>query len=289
MTALRIGVAAGELARALAEQVARKLDGDLVVVPDADSAAVVAAVRAGDIDAAILAASELPALPEGVVVAAFPSRADARDAVCANDAVTLDGLPEGARVGVATTLRAAQLRARRPELTVVEVGGDDATALAVLDADSGDTAEPIDAVIVAAVSAERLGRGEQIAERVSLAPWPTAPGQGALAIVTTASGAKRVAKLDHSRTRLAVEAERAVAARLGADAAAAVGADAILDDGLLFLSARVTAVDGSTQLTASHALYPEDSTRPAADLGERTADELLANGAAALLSGGEGA
>jgi len=56
----------------------------------------------------------------------------------------------------------------------------------------------------------------------------------------------------------------------------------MLEDGLLFLTATVYALDGSAKLTASHAAYPEDSKDPAAELAERVADELLADGAADL-------
>jgi hydroxymethylbilane synthase len=44
----------------------------------------------------------------------------------------------------------------------------------------------------------------------------------------------------------------------------------------------VYALDGSAQLTSSHALYPEDALHPAADLAQRVVSELLAAGAAEL-------
>jgi hypothetical protein len=45
----------------------------------------------------------------------------------------------------------------------------------------------------------------------------------------------------------------------------------------------VYALDGSSQLTSSHALYPEDALHPADELSDRVAAELLAAGAADLL------
>ncbi|MET0303651.1 MAG: hydroxymethylbilane synthase, partial [Microbacteriaceae bacterium] len=118
--------------------------------------------------------------------------------------------------------------------------------------------------------------------RLPLAIWPTAPGQGALAIEVRAGDEKRVAKMEHRATRLDVEAERGVLARLEAGCAAPIGAHAQLDDGLLFLSARVYAADGSAHLTSSHALYPEDSDDPAGELAARVSAELLELGAADL-------
>ncbi len=91
-----------------------------------------------------------------------------------------------------------------------------------------------------------------------------------------------MAKVDHTTSRLTAEAERAVLALLEAGCSAPIGAHAILDDGLLFLSARVYREDGSEQLTSSHALYPEDSSDPIGELAKRVTDELLASGAAGL-------
>jgi hydroxymethylbilane synthase len=71
-----------------------------------------------------------------------------------------------------------------------------------------------------------------------------------------------------------------VLALLEAGCAAPLGASAIFEDGLLFLSARVYSLDGAEQLTSSHAAYPEDTPDPAAELSRRVADELLAAGAA---------
>jgi hydroxymethylbilane synthase len=50
----------------------------------------------------------------------------------------------------------------------------------------------------------------------------------------------------------------------------------------MFLSGRVYALDGSSQRTASHALYVADSKDPVGELADRVATELLDNGAADL-------
>ena len=69
-------------------------------------------------------------------------------------------------------------------------------------------------------------------------------------------------------------------ARLEAGCAAPIGTSALIEDGLLFVSARVYRPDGTAHLTSSHALYLNDSEQPAAEVSARIADELLANGAA---------
>ena len=136
--------------------------------------------------------------------------------------------------------------------------------------------------MLAAAGVDRFDRLDLVTEFLGIDDWPTTPGQGALAVEVRRGEEKSVSKLDHKPSRLAAEAERGILARLEANSSAPIGAHAILDDGLLFLTARVYALDGSAQLTSSHALYPEDSLHPAADLAERVTAELIAAGAADL-------
>lgn len=303
MSALRIGTRGSALALAQAGTVAAKLGAELVVIESEgdrtqDSLAslggagvFVAALRdallAGEVDAVVHSYKDLPTAPlPGLTVAAVPKRADARDALCAAGGRDLDSLPAGARVGTGSPRRRAQLLRRRADLEVVDIRGNIDTRLGRLDSD--DPERRLDAVVLAAAGLERLGRLDAVTELLSLASWPTAPAQGALAIETRTGDEKKVAKLDHKPTRLAVEAERGVLARLEAGCAAPLGASAIVEDGLLFLSARVYSLDGAEHLTSSHAAYPEDSRDPAGELAERVAAELLASGAAdiAPLGGG---
>lgn len=276
MSELRIGISAGALARARALPVAERLGAELVV-----EAGLRDALLAGGVDAVIHAFAELPsAPPTGLALAAVPRRGDARDVLCARDGLTLETLPEGARIGAGPALRRAQLLARRPDLEVVEVHGDVDLVLGRL---GGDDRERLDAVVLGAASLDALGRVAAATEFLDLGDWPTAPAQGALAIETRVGEQKSVAKLDHRSTRIAVEAERGVLARL-AHAVAPVAATAFLEDGMMFLSGRVYAPDGSGQVTASHALYVADAKDPAGELAARVADELLESGAAGLAS-----
>jgi len=303
MSALRIGTRGSALALAQAGTVAAKLGAELVVIEsegdrNQDSLAslggagvFVAALReallAGEVDAVVHSYKDLPTAPvAGLTVAAVPKRADARDALCASGGHDLDSLPAGARVGTGSPRRRAQLLRRRADLEVVDIRGNIDTRLGRLDTD--DAERRLDAIVLAAAGLERLGRLDAVSELLSLASWPTAPAQGALAVETRAGEEKKVAKLDHKPSRLAVDAERGVLARLEAGCAAPLGASAIFEDGLLFLSARVYSLDGAEQLTSSHAGYPEDSRDPAGELAERVADELLAAGAADIAPlGGE--
>jgi hydroxymethylbilane synthase len=295
VSALKLGTRGSALALAQAGTVAAKLGAELVVIESEgdrsqDSLATlggagvfVAALResllAGEVDAVVHSYKDLPTAPvDGLTVAAVPKRADARDALCASGGLDLDSLPAGARVGTGSPRRRAQLLRRRPDLDVVDIRGNIDTRLGRLDSD--DPERRLDGIVLAAAGLERLGRLDAVTEWLSLTSWPTAPAQGALAVETRTGDEKKVAKLDHKPSRLAAEAERGVLARLEAGCAAPLGATAIFEDGLLFLSARVYSLDGSEHLTSSHAAYPEDSRDPAAELSERVAAELLAAGAA---------
>lgn len=234
------------------------------------------ALEAGDVDVIVHSFKDLPTAPHPAFsVAAVPAREDARDALCARDGLTLDTLPAGARVGTGSPRRAAQLRAKRPDVEVVDIRGNVGTRLAFV------TDGELDAVILAAAGLSRLGETDVVTEYLDLDAWPTAPAQGALAIEVRRGEEPLVRAIDHTPTRAAAEAERGVLARLEAGCSAPVGAHALIEDELLFLSARVYSHDGTTVLTASHAAAWPDRDAPA-ELAVRAADELLAAGAAAL-------
>ena len=243
---------------------------------------------AGDCDVIVHSLKDLPTMAHaGLVIGATPKRADARDVLCARDGLTLATLPEGAKVGTGSPRRVAQLRRLRPDLRVVDIRGNVDTRLAFV------TDGELDAVVLAAAGLGRLGRLDAVAtDFLELSAWPTAPGQGALAIEVREGKLDRaltaaLAAVNHSTTQAVATAERLVLAGLEAGCSAPIGASAEIDDGLLFLTATVYRPDGAEQLTASHAATPEshalaDLLDAAHDVAERVVRELLAKGAAAL-------
>jgi hydroxymethylbilane synthase len=292
---LRIGTRGSALATAQAGTVADALGGELVIIQSEGdrstaslaslggagvfAAALREALLAGEVDAVVHSYKDLPTAPiDGLSIAAVPRRADARDALCARDGLTLETLSEGARVGTGSPRRRAQLAARRPDLDVVDIRGNIDTRLARVG--DADPERGLDAVVLAAAGLERLGRSDAATELFDLDRWPTAPAQGALAVETRTGDEALAARVDHRPTRLAAEAERGVLARLEAGCAAPIGARSFVEDGMLFLTARIYRVDGSAQLTSSHAAVLDDDS--AAELAERVSAELLAAGAADL-------
>jgi hydroxymethylbilane synthase len=227
---------------------------------------------------------------------------DVRDVLCARDGLKLADLPKGARVGTGSPRRAAQLRAVRPDLDIVDIRGNVDTRLgrvpglpgnateAVVDGKSSD----LDAVVLAAAGLERIGRLDTIAEYLETDIMLPAAGQGSLAIECRSADAPRrtgsidgsqgvlaqaLAALDDEDTRLAVTAERALLARLEAGCAAPVGAYAYRKGSLLHLDAVVCAVDGTASVRDKRAT--DGLTEVGATLlGIELAEVLLAAGAA---------
>lgn len=234
---------------------------------------IVRALQQGEIDAAVHSAKDLPAdNPTGVVVGAVPERAAPFDVL-----VTRNGeLSDGAVVGTSSIRRKAQLLRARPELKIADVRGNVDTRLRKLQI--GD----VDALILAAAGLARLGL------RPSAAPFPVeemvpAPGQGALAVQVREEDEvtlEAVRKLEHPRSRLAFDAERAVVVHVGGDCSVPLGAYAEERDGAIRLLAVVVRPDGSDLVWAqAEASDPQQ-------VGLEVADILLAEGAAEILKEG---
>lgn len=245
------------------------------------------ALLAGECELVVHSLKDLPTAPApGLEIAAYPEREDARDALCSSgwaDGAALAELPEGAKVGTGSPRRVAQLLAARPDLEIRDIRGNVETRLGFVD--SGE----LDAVVLACAGLERIGRADAITERLPLDRFPTAPGQGCLAIEGRAGDLPEGAReVDDRAARLAVTAERAVLARLEAGCSAPLGATAWLEGRTLSCSASVYALDGarSIEATAWEEL-PEDAQdgdeAAAAELGAALAAELLERGAGELL------
>ena len=184
-------------------------------------------------DIAVHSLKDMPAnLERGFAIGAVLKRADAADAFVSNDFSSLDELPQGARVGTSSLRRAAQVRARRPDLQIADLRGNVGTRLAKLDA--GDYA----AIVLAAAGLQRLGLDTRIRARLAPPDWLPAPGQGAIAVETRAddpSIESLLAPLDDAETRRTTAAERALNAALGGDYTLPLGAWCEIEDGALHL------------------------------------------------------
>jgi hydroxymethylbilane synthase len=78
----------------------------------------------GDVDAAVHSMKDVPTdVPEDLVVAAVPRRANPADALVTPNGTSLENLPAGSVVGTASLRRGAQIQAHRPDLEVEPIRG----------------------------------------------------------------------------------------------------------------------------------------------------------------------
>lgn len=207
------------------------------------------ALRAGECDLLVHSLKDLPtAQPDDLAIAAIPAREDARDIVITRDGTPLHALRPGAVVGTGSPRRAAQVRRHNHGVVVHDLRGNVDSRMERV------RAGELDAVILAAAGLARIGSlpDDLGYTALGLAEWPTAPGQGALAVETRADAdpalRDALAALDDAPTRVAVAAERAVLATLEAGCHAPVGVHADLTEGDLRIRAVVYAVDGSRRV-----------------------------------------
>ncbi|WGM19139.1 hydroxymethylbilane synthase [Paenarthrobacter sp. OM7] len=263
------------------------------------------ALLADTCDVAVHSLKDLPTgAALGLSIAATPKRVDVRDVLCARDGMTLSELPGGAKVGTGSPRRAAQLRAARPDIEVLDIRGNVDTRLGRVPGLPGNITDEVvpgkscdlDAVVLAAAGLERMDRLDTVSEFFETNVMLPAPGQGALAIECRTGDAPRqpgstagsngvlaqaLAALNDDDTRLAVTAERAVLARLEAGCAAPVGAYAFRKGSILHLEAVVCAVDGTKTVREKKAT--DGLTEVGATLlGIEVAELLLAAGAAEI-------
>jgi len=191
-----------------------------------------------------IASSRQPllAMTHPLIVAAITEREDARDVLISRLNLSLDHLPRGARIGTSSLRRAAQLRARRPDLHIVNLRGNVDTRLRKAET------EEYDAIVLAAAGVLRLGFANRITEFLPFDVMLPAPGQGALAVQVRADDAATlalVAPLDHAPTRAATTAERAFLRALGGGCQVPVAAYGEVNGNTLHLRGLVASEDGT--------------------------------------------
>jgi hydroxymethylbilane synthase len=238
------------------------------------------ALLEGTVDLAVHSLKDLSTQIEaGLTLAATLKRADARDAFLSHGGQSLAQLPAGARIGTSSLRRRAFLARIRPDLEHVELRGNVPTRVERLR--RGD----YDAIILAAAGLARLHLTQHVSQLLAPEEFPPAVSQGIIGLCTRANDAatlRWVVPLDDRESRLAATAERALLRRIEGGCQVPLGALATVTDRLLRLEATVCALDGSESVSARGAAPA--SVEEAAALGQRVADELLARGAAALIT-----
>lgn len=232
----------------------------------------------GRADIAVHSMKDVPVeFPDDLELHVICEREDPRDAFVSNNFANIDALPQGAIVGTSSLRRQCQIRALRPDLEIRDLRGNVNTRLAKLD--SGQ----YDAIILAAAGLIRLEMGERIRDFIEPEVSLPANGQGAVGIecriddeVTKAL----LAPLEHSETRIRVNAERAMNRHLEGGCQVPIGAYALVDGEQVHLRGLVGAIDGSEILRDEISGHVDDAEK----LGVELAKKLLAQGADKILA-----
>jgi hydroxymethylbilane synthase len=241
----------------------------------------------GEIDLAVHSSKDMPAvLPEGLTIAAVLPREDPRDAVvlpAGRSAASMSfkavtsHLGASPRIGTSSVRRTAQLARLFPHATFTPIRGNLGTRLRKLD--QGD----YDALVLASAGLIRLQHRARISTTLPIAACVPAPGQGIIAVEIRAGDnrvASAVAAIDNPAARAALEAERAVVAKLGGGCQMPIGAHAEVNNDALTLTVVVLSLDGARAIRAES----RGSMMDALNVGTAAAENLLSQGAAQILA-----
>ena len=259
MTTLRIGTRASRLALVQTEKVAANLQNEVGVSvevvhyqtsgdqiqdrplqPHLGSSfftkEIEVALLTDQIDVAVHSCKDLATrLPDGLEITALTCREDPRDVmVVGNKSVLEEGA--AASIGTLSPRRRGFLGFSRPSLMFADLRGNVPTRVRAVEEGR------VDGVILAAAGLLRLNMSGYISQFFEPSELLPAAGQGALAIQCRKNDdvtRKFVQQLDHTPTRVVVEAERACLRRLEAGCQAPVGAFADLEGKSLRLRAGV--------------------------------------------------
>jgi hydroxymethylbilane synthase len=225
---------------------------------------------AGKIDIAVHSMKDMPVLqPAGLLLDCYLPREDVRDAFVALEHDSLAALPQGARIGSSSLRRRAQLKARRPDLEVVEFRGNVQTRMKKL----GDGV--VDATFLAMAGLRRLGMTEVVKSAIDVTDMLPAVAQGAIGIERREADLRAAAMLDaihHGPTGQRLAAERAFLAGLDGSCETPIAGLAELDGGTLRLRGEILRPDGSEVLTDDRSAPIEDG----AALGAAMARDMRA-------------
>ncbi|WP_423776983.1 hydroxymethylbilane synthase [Corynebacterium stationis] len=230
------------------------------------------ALHAQECDIAVHSFKDLPTAPDERFHLIVPKREDNREALIARDGLTLDELPQGAKVGTSAPRRISQLKALRPDLDIRPLRGNIETRMSYV------TDGELDAVMLAYAGLVRAGYADRATQVFSPDVLMPAPAQGALAVETNAEDAELVNAINSiadAKAGLQAAGERAILRRLEAGCTAPVAATSVIDEDLITVHGGVFALDGSRQAVASETGPLENAD----EIGVKVAEALIEQGA----------
>jgi hydroxymethylbilane synthase len=237
------------------------------------------ALLEGRADAGVHSLKDVPGeLPEGLVLAAIPERADARDVFLSNSGLQLPQMKIGSRIATSSLRRRGQALRLNPGIQVAEVRGNIETRMQKL----RDGA--YDGMILAAAGLLRIDSADDVVEYFSLDKFVPAAGQGALAVEAKSHDVFGDVwqAISNPPLQECIEAERTFVVAVGADCDTPVGCHCCLKDGEMQFTALICSPDGKKVLKKSAVCSP--GANAGTYLAQSAAAEMLEDGGREILA-----
>ncbi|MDR0492526.1 MAG: hydroxymethylbilane synthase [Nitrososphaerota archaeon] len=232
-------------------------------------------VVSGEIDFAVHSLKDVPIveIQTGTVIAAIPKRDSPNDVFISHNNVPLKDLPHGATVGTGSLRRLAQIKYLRPDLDIQPIRGNIDTRINKVH--NGELA----GIVIAQAGLERLNITNQITHQpLSLEQFPSAAGQGAIALTAKENNTKIITLLqtvDDPNSRAEITAERSLVLKLEGGCRVPIGAVAKAQENQLTLWGSIFSLNDQKKISAQ----TKGPLNQATELGTIVGEELIKQGA----------
>ena len=235
------------------------------------------AVFEKEVDFAVHSLKDVPSqLDPNLIISCIPKREAVNDVLITRDGFDIEEIPSGSVIGSSSLRRAVQVTRKRPDVIVKPVRGNIETRIKKVEEGK------FDGIVLAQAGITRLGTDTKISKLPTNDFLPS-PGQGALAIVSrkdNSSTLEMLKKIEDYRSRMEIEAERALSDSVDSGCRFPVGAVATSDANSLTLKVAVYSMDGKKSII----LEKTGSIEEPHALGRLLGDELRDRGVKEIAS-----
>ncbi|MCL2643093.1 MAG: hydroxymethylbilane synthase [Candidatus Bathyarchaeota archaeon] len=231
-------------------------------------------VVSGEIDFAIHSLKDVPIVehPVGAILAAVPKRDSPCDVFISKNNVKLEDLPNGSVVGTGSLRRLAEIKYVRPDLEVEPIRGNVDTRIGKVQ--NGE----LDGIVIAEAGLERMCVTGQVFQQLSLDLFPSAAGQGSIALMVKEGNTALLDLLrsvDDKVTRAEITAERSLVLKLAGGCRVPIGAVGKVVGDILTVSGSIYSLNERKKIFAS----AKGLLSQAEELGFKVGEELILQGA----------
>jgi len=235
------------------------------------------AVFEKEVDFAVHSLKDVPSqLDPNLIISCIPKREAVNDVLITRDGFDIEEIPSGSVIGSSSLRRAVQVTRKRPDVIVKPVRGNIETRIKKVEEGK------FDGIVLAQAGIIRLGTDTKIS-KLPMNDFLPSPGQGALAIVSrkdNSSTLEMLKKIEDYRSRMEIEAERALSDSVDSGCRFPVGAVATSDANSLTLKVAVYSMDGKKSII----LEKTGSIEEPHVLGRLLGDELKDRGVKEIAS-----